>query len=93
MSIYRLTGSRELRHYAKRALTPRSLNVKLGSHFQPGEGPSRGLLRDYEPSDANRMQLFEAVGPGRRCGIVGLAGGARGAQLDIPNQARPADLF
>ena len=28
-----------LRHYAKRALTPRSLN------------PSRGLLRDYEPSD------------------------------------------
>ena len=68
-----------LRHYAKRALTPRSLNVKLGpqrnyhkgraairhysnqtaylkcesgsSRFQPGEGPSRGLLRDYEPSD------------------------------------------
>ena len=28
-----------LRHYAKRALTPRSLHVKLG------------LLRDYEPSD------------------------------------------
>ena len=22
------------------------------SRFQPGEGPSRGLLRDYEPSDA-----------------------------------------
>ena len=21
------------------------------SCFQPGEGPSRGLLRDYEPSD------------------------------------------
>ena len=21
------------------------------SRFQPGEGPSRGLLRDYEPSD------------------------------------------
>ena len=49
-----------LRHYAKWALTPRSLNMKLGpqlkgergsSHFQPGEGPSRGLLRDYEPSD------------------------------------------
>ena len=69
-----------LRHYGKRALTPRSLNVKLdlrrkshkgwaagwagwvwsqrlfsivsgSSRFQPGEGHSRGLLRDYEPSD------------------------------------------
>ena len=52
-----------LRHYAKQTLTPRSLNVKLGlrrnhhkgraafNRFQPGEGPSRGLLRDYEPSD------------------------------------------
>ena len=29
--------------------------------FQPGEGLSRGLLRDYEPSDAIRMQLFEAL--------------------------------
>ena len=36
-----------LRHYAKLALTPRYLNVK----FQPGEGPRRGLLRDYKPSD------------------------------------------
>ena len=36
-----------------KALTPRSLNVKLG----PREGPSRGLLRDYEPSDGT----FEAV--------------------------------
>ena len=57
-----------LRHYAKQALTPQSLNLKLGpqrnyhkgraasgesgsSRFQPGEGPSRGLLGDYEPSD------------------------------------------
>ena len=24
----------------------------VDSRFQPGEGPSRGLLRDYEPSDA-----------------------------------------
>ena len=31
------------------------------SRFQPGEGPSRGLLRDYEPSDAIRMELFEAL--------------------------------
>ena len=29
--------------------------------FQPGEGPSRGLLRDYEPSDRIRMELFEAL--------------------------------
>ena len=28
--------------------------------FQPGEGPSRGLLCDYEPSDHLRMELFEA---------------------------------
>ena len=38
-----------LRHYAKQALTPRSLNVKCESasrRSQPGEGPSRGLLRD-----------------------------------------------
>ena len=26
-----------------------------------GEGPSRGLFRDYEPSDLLRMQLFEAL--------------------------------
>ena len=31
------------------------------SRFQPGEGPSRGLLRDYEPSDSIRMELFEAL--------------------------------
>ena len=29
--------------------------------FQPGEGPSRGLLRDYEPSDVIRVELFEAL--------------------------------
>ena len=34
------------------------------SRFQPGEGPSRGLLRDYKPSDHLRMQLFEALGSG-----------------------------
>ena len=26
------------------------------SRFQPGEGPSRGLLRDYEPSDSLRLK-------------------------------------
>ena len=31
------------------------------SRFQPGEGPSRGLLRDYEPKDHLRMELFEAL--------------------------------
>ena len=36
--------------------------VAAFNDFQPGEGPSsRGLLRDYEPSDAIRMQLFEAL--------------------------------
>ena len=25
--------------------------LSYGSRFQPGEGPSRGLLRDYKPSD------------------------------------------
>ena len=34
------------------------------SRFQPGKGPSRGLLRDYEPSDLLRMELFEALVPG-----------------------------
>ena len=28
------------------------------SRFQPGEGPSRGLLREYEPSDG---PFFEAL--------------------------------
>ena len=31
------------------------------SRFQPGEGPSKGLLRDYKPSDRIRMVLFEAL--------------------------------
>ena len=31
------------------------------SRFQPGEGPSRGLLRDYEPSDLLRIELFGAL--------------------------------
>ena len=35
----------------------RGVNARLAymclkyGHFQPGEGPNRGLLRDYEPSD------------------------------------------
>ena len=47
-----------LRHYAKQALTPRSLNMKLGPRRNYHKGravwltvDSRGLLRDYEPSD------------------------------------------
>ena len=42
----------------------RSIGSTTGctSRFQPGEGPSRGLLCDYEPwGDAIRMQLFEAL--------------------------------
>ena len=30
------------------------------------QGPSRGLLRDYKPSDAIRMELFEALVPTSR---------------------------
>ena len=32
-------------------LQPPVPNDNSSSRFQPGEGPSRGLLRDYEPSD------------------------------------------
>ena len=45
------------------------------SRFQPGEGPSRGLLRDYEPSDAIRMQLFEALVRGEGADTGGGAAG------------------
>ena len=41
-----------------------SLSLKCesaSSRFQLGEGPSMGLLRDYEPSDLLRMELFEAL--------------------------------
>ena len=31
------------------------------SRFQPGEGPSRGLLRDYEPSDGTFRGTTEYV--------------------------------
>ena len=41
--------------------------------FQPGEGPSRGLLRDYEPSDLLRMELFEALLITLRSGSVSLS--------------------
>ena len=27
------------------------MKALVGRRFQPGEGPSRGLFRDYEPSD------------------------------------------
>ena len=37
------SGKTLLRHYAKQALTPRSLNVKLGPRHK---SHSRGLLRD-----------------------------------------------
>ena len=31
---------------------------KASRRFQPGEGPSRGLLRDYEPSDGPSFQAL-----------------------------------
>ena len=33
--------------------------VVASSRFQPGEGPSRGLLRDYEPSDGTFSSTSE----------------------------------
>ena len=33
------------------------------SHFQLGEGPSRGLLRDYEPSDGPSFQALALTQP------------------------------
>ena len=56
-----------LRHYAKRTLTPRSLNVKLGprrnyhkgwtalGHYANQPRPTRGLLRDCTTSPINRF--------------------------------------
>ena len=32
---------------------------RSSSHFQLGEGPSKGLLRDYEPSDGPSFQALE----------------------------------
>ena len=40
----------------------KKFHPKIPNH---GEGPSRGLLCDYEPSDAIRMQLFGALCPPR----------------------------
>ena len=40
---------------------PSEANPKVRNH---GEGPSRGLLRDYEPSDAIRS-LVSPLHPGR----------------------------
>ena len=32
-------------------------------HFQPGEGPSRGLLRDYEPLDGPSFEALVHTSP------------------------------
>ena len=36
---------------SKRSIRRFVITEKAPSRFQPGEGPSRGLLRDYEPPD------------------------------------------
>ena len=41
---------------------PLTIRVKCessSSRFQPGEGPSRGLFRDYEPSDGPSFESLE----------------------------------
>ena len=53
--------------YAKRALTPRSLNMKLGPqrNYHKGRAAIR-LLHDYEPSDGPSFEaLVETVPAGR----------------------------
>ena len=35
---------------------------QYANRFQPGEGPSRGLLRDYEPSDGTFSSTSLHVG-------------------------------
>ena len=37
------------------------------SHFQPGEGPSRGLLRDYEPSDGPSFESLVFSAFSKQC--------------------------
>ena len=49
-----------LRHYAKRALTPRSLNVKLGPRRKGHKGRA-GWLAYIVPVPNLRMELFEAL--------------------------------
>ena len=54
-----------IRHCLAKCLTI-VLNVKaLVGGFQPGEGPSRGLLRDYKPSDGPSFQALN-----RTTGVV-----------------------
>ena len=48
---------------------PFSISESTSRRFQPGEGPSRGFLRDYKPSDLLRMELFEALVVGRGSNI------------------------
>ena len=62
-------------------LSPYSLG---SSHLQPGEGPSRGLLRDYEPSDgtfsSTNHHTLVTTGPGL------------GPEHECPLQRGPGDL-
>ena len=59
-----ITEKAPTRHYAKQALTQRSLNVKFNTiNIERLWGQrlfnivsSRGLLRDYEPSDSLRLR-------------------------------------
>ena len=50
------------------------------SHFQPGEGPSRGLLRDYEPSDGTFSSTTEDA-------IAAAADTIAAAEEDIKEEA------
>ena len=41
------------------------MKALIGRHFQPGEGPIRGLLRDCENSADLHFKLYQGVVPGR----------------------------
>ena len=50
------------------------------SRFQSGEGPSRSLLRDYEPSDGPFLSTSVYCTEGHKCGIVSQASGSTNPQ-------------
>ena len=76
-----------LRHYAKRALTPRSLNVKLGLRHNYHKG--RAAIRHY----ANQVRAVAggvAAGPRRAGDLAGVEPAEpRGAPLPHPRPSHP----
>ena len=55
-----------IRHYAKRALTPWSLNVKLGSRLNQ----EKALVGAFSVNTNLRMELFQALVLGHHSGEI-----------------------